>query len=262
MPVTAFGQYEVVVTTPVDGHDKVLSSKTFNYLPLYRIMLLGLVLAAGIACMFRPWRHWKHMTLQRWLMVIPAIPLVAMVILPWSFTMAMLGVIFAQLFGLSAVILYAGKSQSRRPITAVVMGYLANAIPAIVVAALCCFSYGTGSFAETVSYATGIGFLGALTWYAPTLLSLVAVRRTFTSLRMLSGLGIAWGIVLVTVTGIAACLTEISALVLPIVFGVMMFSGFFPIGFLILILTNTGCREAVIRTYGLDKDRPIPPPLP
>lgn len=261
MPITAFGHYEVVVTTPVDGQDKVLCSKTFTYLPLFRIMLLVLALVTVIACLFRPWRHW-NMTLQRWLMVIPAIPLVAMMLLPWAFSMTLLGVIFVQLFGLSSVMLYAGKSRSRRPITALVMGYLANAIPATTVAALGCFNYGTGSFAETITYATGIGFLGALTWYAPTLLSLVAVRRTFTSLRLLSGLGIAWGIVLVTAAGIAAYLTEISALVLPIVFGIMMFAGVFPIGFLILVLANTASREAVIRTYGLDKDRPIPPPLP
>ncbi len=261
MPISAFGHYEVVITTPVDGKDKVVATKSFNYIPLHRIMLIVLVLAGGIICLFKPWRQWRHMTIERWLIIIPVMPLLVFLIFPTPVMTTLAGLVFAQLFGLCAMMLVAGKSQVRRRTVGFLLVYALNALPAIGVTAIAGRSWGYCS----IPMAMGIGSLGSLVWYLPAMFSLIAIRRRYSILRLLAGLGISWLIVILIVIGAAAAQmggAENLIILLPITMTTMMLTSVFLVGFLILMITNRWCREGIIRTFGLDRDRPKPPPLP
>jgi hypothetical protein len=185
-----------------------------------------------------------------------------MMALPWTATVCILGVVFAQAFGLCATLYFAGKSRSRRPVTALLTGYAFNAVAAMAIAVLCWLIWEEEPALAPALASLATGAVACLVWYAPVMFSLIAVRRTYTVLRLLAGLGIGWGAVILVAVGVAYALTGSPELVLSLAPVALIFTSLYPVAFLVFLLTSPWCREGVIRTYGLDRERPQPPPLP
>jgi hypothetical protein len=261
MPLTAAGRHEVSIVTAVDGKDKELCRRTFRYVPVPRFLLLVLLLAIGAISRFQP-RYWI-LTTQRRLAAIPLVAFLLMLMTPTGGTAWLLSAAFAQLTGLSLLLLYAGSARPSRPIVAGLVGYAACVAPAIPATLYIASSLwdGTDALAARVSGVALAGCLASLCWYVPALAGLIAIRKHYSITRLLGGMGV--GIVTVLIVSAGLFYTFIGSVFAAFIsIAVVILAGAYPGGLLIAMTTSPWCRAGILRTFNLDQDRPRPPPLP
>jgi len=245
MPLTAMGPYEAAITSDINGETHEYAVQSFFFLPIPKLIALALVLAAGVALAFRPWRFIKAGRTW-WLAAPPIVGLLSYLAGP---CLGFLGdflppLLMGQMAALSLALWIVCRFRTRRRTVAALVTVGLNPVVLVV-----CMAMSSGMGGMTLSFILPALILSLL-WTLPSLLAFTAVRKRFTALRLAIGLLIGW---LLTASGVL--LFGWAAMDMPLETQAVLPLVLIPLGYLIglflLATRNQWCRSGLQRALGL-----------